>query len=60
MTEPPYVLCVPSIGPTSFPPVTKATPFTNLYYTVELPGVMTYIALTSYAPGQTFDQSEGQ
>jgi hypothetical protein len=38
--------------------VSKANPFANLYYTVEVPGVMTYIALSSYAPGQTFDHSE--
>jgi hypothetical protein len=40
--------------------VTKDKPFANLYYTVELPGVMRYISLTSYAPGQTFDTSEEQ
>jgi hypothetical protein len=40
--------------------VTKDKPFANLYYIVELPGVLTYIALTSYSPGQTFDHNEEQ
>lgn len=35
-------------------------PFDNLYYTVELPGVYKYIALTSYAPNQTFSHQEEQ
>lgn len=47
-------------GPSFFPAVSQDKPFANLYYTVELPGVMTYISLTSYAPGQTFDHTEAQ
>jgi hypothetical protein len=49
-----------SSGPSYFPAVTKDKPFANLYYIVELPGVLTYIALTSYSPGQTFDKNEEQ
>jgi hypothetical protein len=40
--------------------VSADAPFANLYYTVELPGVYKYIALTSYAPGQTFSHDEEQ
>lgn len=47
-------------GPTEFAPVSAANPWTNLYYTVEMPGLFKYIALTSYSPGQTFNQSEEQ
>jgi hypothetical protein len=43
-----------------FDAASAAQPFTNLYYTVELPGVYKYIALTSYAPGQTFSADEEQ
>lgn len=47
-------------GPTRFSPVSAARPFSNLYYTVELPGLYKYIALTSYAPNQTFSPDEEQ
>jgi hypothetical protein len=40
--------------------VSADAPYANLYYTVELPGVYKYIALTSYAPGQTFSPDEQQ
>jgi hypothetical protein len=40
--------------------VSSAAPFSNLYYTVELPGLYKYIALTSYAPNQTFSPDEEQ
>ena len=50
--------CAP--GPTSFSPVSADKPFNNLYYAVELPGVYKYIALTSYAPNQTFSHQEEQ
>ena len=47
-------------GPANIQPVSKKSPWNNLYYAVELPGVMKYIGLTSYSPGQTFGRSEAQ
>lgn len=57
-----YVSVAPVLpaGPTSFRSVSAEAPFANLYYTVEVPGVVKYIALTSYAPGQTFSTEEEQ
>lgn len=53
--------CCDTAGPDHFTPATaKGDPFSNLYYAVEVPGVMKFISLTSYAPGQTFDHSEPQ
>lgn len=40
--------------------MSAARPFNNLYYTVELPGLYKFIALTSYAPNQTFSPDEEQ
>jgi hypothetical protein len=47
-------------GPSRFPAVSQERPFANLYYSTELPGVLTYISLTSYAPNQTFAHDEPQ
>ncbi len=47
-------------GPSQFVPVSSASPFANLYYAVELPGVMKAIFLTSYSPQQTFSKEEEQ
>jgi hypothetical protein len=36
----------------SFEAVTSSSPYSNLYYSVELPGVFKSISLTSYSPDQ--------
>lgn len=47
-------------APTMFRPTSASAPFSNLYYSLQLPGMLTYISLTSYAPGQTFSTQEEQ
>jgi hypothetical protein len=39
-------------APVSFDAVTSSSPFSNLYYAVELPGVFKALSLTSYSPSQ--------
>eukprot|EP00878_Enallax_costatus_P047102 GHUV01057496.1.p1 GENE.GHUV01057496.1~~GHUV01057496.1.p1 ORF type:complete len:373 (+),score=76.41 GHUV01057496.1:799-1917(+) len=41
-----------SEAPTTFTGTTKSNPYTNLYYSVELPGVFKSISLTSYSIDQ--------
>lgn len=50
----------PLPGPIVFKPATPAEPFNNLYYKVEVPGVLTAIFLTSYAWNQTMQPTEQQ
>ena len=41
----------PTGGPTRFNPVSKDDPFHNLYHSIEIPGLLKYILLTSYRRG---------
>ncbi|KAI8477256.1 MAG: Metallo-dependent phosphatase-like protein [Monoraphidium minutum] len=47
-------------GPSIFAPVTASSPYSNLYYSSEVPSVATLVFLTSYAPGQAFGPGEEQ
>lgn len=54
------MLPISAEAPKAFNPVNISSPYTSLYYSVEVPGVFKYIFITSYAPNQVFNNTSDE
>lgn len=59
-TPSPPLIARPTEAPTNFDPITVDDPYSNAYYSIEVPGVFKYIFLTSYAPNQAFNDTNDE